>query len=29
MEYPPERAAEICGISAEMIRDLARTDGRQ
>ena len=22
--YPPERAASICGISAEMIRDLAR-----
>ena len=22
--YPPERAAEICGISAEMIRDIAR-----
>ena len=27
MEYPPERAAEISGVSAEMIRDLARTTG--
>ncbi len=24
MEYPPERAAEISGVSADMIRDLAR-----
>ncbi len=24
MEYPPERAEEICGISAETIRQLAR-----
>lgn len=24
LEYPPERAAEICGIEAEMIRDVAR-----
>ena len=24
MEYPPERAAEICGIRAELIRDVAR-----
>ena len=24
MEYPPEKAAEICGISADMIRDVAR-----
>ena len=24
MEYPPEKAAEICGVSAEMIRDVAR-----
>lgn len=24
MEYPPEKAAEICGISADMIRDTAR-----
>jgi formate dehydrogenase major subunit len=24
MEYPPERAAEIAGVSADMIRDLAR-----
>jgi formate dehydrogenase major subunit len=24
MEYPPERAAEISGVSAEMIRDVAR-----
>ena len=24
LTYPPERAAAICGISAEMIRDLAR-----
>jgi formate dehydrogenase major subunit len=23
-EYPPERAAEICGISADMIKDVAR-----
>jgi len=24
MEYPPERAAEICGISADLIRDTAK-----
>ena len=24
MEYPPERAAEICGIRAELIREVAR-----
>jgi formate dehydrogenase major subunit len=24
MEYPPERAAEICGISADLIREVAR-----
>ncbi|ABK19180.1 formate dehydrogenase subunit alpha [Syntrophobacter fumaroxidans] len=24
MEYPPEKAAGICGVSAEMIRDVAR-----
>ena len=24
MEYPPEKAAEICGVSAEMIRRVAR-----
>ncbi len=24
MEYPPEKAAEICGIDAELIRDTAR-----
>ena len=25
MEYPPEKAAEICGIAADTIRELART----
>ena len=24
MEYPPERAAQLCGISEDMIRDIAR-----
>jgi formate dehydrogenase major subunit len=24
MEYPPERAAEICGVSATLIREVAR-----
>ncbi len=24
MEYPPEKAAEICGVSAELIREIAR-----
>ncbi len=24
MEYPPEKAAEICGVSADVIRDVAR-----
>ena len=27
MEYPPERAAEICGIDAETIRQCGKTSG--
>ena len=27
MEYPPERAAEICGIDAETIRQVAQASG--
>ncbi len=27
MDWPPERAAEVCGIAAQQIRDLARDYG--